>query len=533
MKHQRPLYSKYSCDDKLGIYSNPYLPKNNYEYRKILSNVKSKYMDDYNTSKKFSKYSEEKKFNSLLTNYYQDYNILKTKYNFADEDNEEQNDYNITDEEYLNKRQNVEKIFSGDLFDIQDINFDVTDNLLMELPKDNNYSLIKNTQIKEDYDFRLQGFNKNNKYFVPNEEKIVDEENDNENEFDENNNNINININHVNNNEYEDQDKVNIKAENNINNNNNEIIIDNNNDNISENNNNINNNISEEEKSIDYLDNDEQFNLKNNENYLILNQPNKNGDLPLFSDIISSDYYDNYRVPFYENPENIVAEEENVVKPKEEENSELDLKKTQKMEKYLIKTIPDDKNVIILENKNEENLKFEDIIDGNFQGNYIIPEYIIPNDIKKEMEEEQKKEQENKNIYNENAKVDYNNINNNNNEYEEKNNMNSNNLPVMNDLIKSDNEENKVNNDNMEQNNDENKLQENNDNNKEQENNDNNMIEPEIKDAEKKEEKIVNKEPEKIEKERESYIDEDDQFEKIDVDNLDEDDDKKYDDFEA
>ena len=536
MKHQRPLYSKYSCDDKLGIYSNPYLPKNNYEYRKILSNVKSKYMDDYNTSKKFSKYSEEKKFNNLLTNYYQDYNILKTKYNFTEEDNEEPNDYNITDEEYFNKRQNVEKIFSGDLYDIQDFNFEVTDNLLMELPKENNYSLIKNTQIKEDYDFRLQGFNKNNKYFVPNDEKIVDEENDNENEFDENNNNINININNINNNEYEDQDKVNIKAENNnINNNNNEIIIDNNNNISEENNNNINNNVSEEEKSIDYLDNDEQFNLKNNENYLILNQPNKNGDLPLFSDIISSDFYDNYRVPFYENPENIVAEEENVVKPKEEENSELDLKKTQKMEKYLIKTIPDDKNVIILENKNEENLKFEDIIDGNFQGNYIIPEYIIPNDIKKEMEEEQKKEEENKNIYNENAKVDYNNINNNN-ENAENDNMKSDNLPVMNDLIKSDNEENKVNNDNMEQNNDENKLQENNDNNKEQENNDNNMIEPEIKDAEKKEEKIVNKEPEKIEKERESYIDEDDQFEKIDVDgleNLDEDDDKKYDDFEA
>ena len=198
MKHQRPLYSKYSCDDKLGIYSNPYLPKNNYEYRKILSNVKSKYMDDYNTSKKFSKYSEEKKFNNLLTNYYQDYNILKTKYNFTEEDNEEPNDYNITDEEYFNKRQNVEKIFSGDLYDIQDINFDVTDNLLMELPKENNYSLIKNTQIKEDYDFRLQGFNKNNKYFVPNDEKIVDEENDNENEFDENNNNINININNIN-----------------------------------------------------------------------------------------------------------------------------------------------------------------------------------------------------------------------------------------------------------------------------------------------------------------------------------------------
>ena len=114
---------------------------------------------------------------------------------------------------------------------------------------------------------------------------------------------------------------------------------------MSENNNNNTNknneiNTIEEKEQIGYIEDDTQFNLKNNENYLILNQPNKNGDLPLFSDIISSDFYDNYRVPFYENPENIVAEEENVVKPKEEENSELDLKKTQKMEKYLIKTIP-------------------------------------------------------------------------------------------------------------------------------------------------------------------------------------------------
>ena len=191
MRQQRPLYSKYSCDDKLDIYSNPQVPKSNYQYRKVLANVKSKYMDDYNTSKKMSKYSEEKKFNNLLTSYYQDYNVLKTKYNFYEENEGDSNEYNITDEEFNMKRNNIEKIFSSDLFDAQDLNFDFTDNLLNELPKENNYSLIKNTQIKEDYDFRLQGFNKSNKYFVQNEEKIEDEEN--ENEFDEkNNNNINI-----------------------------------------------------------------------------------------------------------------------------------------------------------------------------------------------------------------------------------------------------------------------------------------------------------------------------------------------------
>ena len=519
MKQQRLLFSKYYCDNKLGIYSSQ--PMNNKQYKKMISNAKSKYMDDYISSHKMSRYTQEKNFNNLLSNYYSDFNKLKNKYNFSEEEDPEKKELEVSEEDYIIKRQNIDKIFSTDFFDMKELNFDVTDNLINEFPKENNYSLIKNTQIKDDYDSRIQGFLKNKKYLIPNNEKITDEEMENFNEKEENNDN---------------DENINLNAQNEIN----EINNKNNKNeenNLSENNNtNKNNEINtiEEKEQIGYIEDESQFNLKNNENYLILNQPNKNGDLPLFSDIISSDYYDNYRVPFYENPENIVAEEENVVKPKEEENSELDLKKTQKMEKYLIKTIPDNKNEIIQENKNEENLKFEDIIDGNFQGNYIIPEYIIPNDIKKEMEEEQKKEEENKNIYNENAKIDYNNINNN--ENAENDNMKSDNLPVMNDLIKSDNEENKVNNDNMEQNNDDNKIQENNDNNKIEENNDNNMIEPEIKDAEKKEEKIVNKEPEKIEKERESYIDEDDQFEKIDVDgleNLDEDDDKKYDDFEA
>ena len=86
MKHQRPLYSKYSCDDKLGIYSNPKISKKNYQYKKAISGVRSKYMQDYNESKRISKYSEEKQFNNLLSNYYQDYNILKSKYNFINEE---------------------------------------------------------------------------------------------------------------------------------------------------------------------------------------------------------------------------------------------------------------------------------------------------------------------------------------------------------------------------------------------------------------------------------------------------------------
>ena len=50
------------------------------------------------------------------------------------------------------------------------------------------------------------------------------------------------------------------------------------------------------------MENNEQFN-ENNDNYLILNQQNIDEDLPLFSDIISSKYNKNYRVPFYEHDE--------------------------------------------------------------------------------------------------------------------------------------------------------------------------------------------------------------------------------------
>ena len=55
MRSNRPLYSKYSCDDKLGIYSNPKISKKNYQYKKAISGVRSKYMQDYNESKRIYK----------------------------------------------------------------------------------------------------------------------------------------------------------------------------------------------------------------------------------------------------------------------------------------------------------------------------------------------------------------------------------------------------------------------------------------------------------------------------------------------
>ena len=515
MKQQRLLFSKYYCDNKLGIYSTP--PMNNKQYKKMISNAKSKYMDEYNSStNKTSRYCEEKKFNNLLSNYYEDFNKLKSKYKFTEEETEK-TEPDVSEEDFMIKRQSIDKIFSGDLFDLQDLNFDVTDNIINELPKENNFSLIKNTQIKEDYDFRLQGFLKNKKYMLPNDDKITDEEMENFNENEENNENEkNINL--------KAKNELNNKIENDIINENNE----NNENNLTENDNKENDiKTIEEKEQIGYIENDTQFNLENNENYLKLNQPSLNDDLPLFMDIISCNNNIIYQVPFYEYPgyplettKKTEEEDRNkIMKSQEEEKNKLI--KSQEEEKYsdfenennkkdeIIDNNKEkieekdnvnyeynennninnniDENNLVLENTNQENMKLEDIINSDFKGDYKIPEYKIPDNIKKELEQEQKEEnKENKQSINKEDIM----VNPNINDLAE----NNNNLQMINDIVK------------------------------------NNEVEQENKKEELNDMRNNNNKIEKNEMPKND--DEDDKFEKIELDELD-DDDKKYDDFDG
>ena len=516
MKQQRLLFSKYYCDNKLGIYSTP--PMNNKQYKKMISNAKSKYMDEYNSStNKTSRYCEEKKFNNLLSNYYEDFNKLKSKYKFTEEETEK-TEPDVSEEDFMIKRQSIDKIFSGDLFDLQDLNFDVTDNIINELPKENNFSLIKNTQIKEDYDFRLQGFLKNKKYMIPNDDKITDEEMENFNENEENN---------------ENEKNINLKAKNELNNKieNEDVINENNENNLTENDNKENDiKTIEEKEQIGYIENDTQFNLENNENYLKLNQPSLNDDLPLFMDIISCNNNIIYQVPFYEYPgyplettKKTEEEDRNkIMKSQEEEKNKLI--KSQEEEKYsdfenennkkdeIIDNNKEkieekdnvnyeynennninnniDENNLVLENTNQENMKLEDIINSDFKGDYKIPEYKIPDNIKKELEQEQKEEnkenKENKQSINKEDIM----VNPNINDLAE----NNNNLQMINDIVK------------------------------------NNEVEQENKKEELNDMRNNNNKIEKNEMPKND--DEDDKFEKIELDELD-DDDKKYDDFDG
>ena len=369
--------SKYSKEEDQKDINSEAPPMSNREYKKRIANARSRYMQDYKETNKKSKYMEEKYFNNLLNNYYEDYNKLKNKYNLKEPDDLENNDIELDDKDYQIKKENINQIFSSDLFDVQDFNFDFCDKLIEDIPKENNYTLLKTTQNKEDYEIRLKGFNQNKKCDTLKEEK-----------------------------EDEDKDKVNIiekdsKIINNIENNNNEINI--NNNNTSENNiNNIARDGNEEIESIVFLEHDDQF-KENNDNYLILNQQIIDEDLPLFSDIISSNYNKNYRAPLYEH------NEEEITLKKSQEDKYTDFEKVEE-----VKENKDEQgDNLVLINENKEFFKFEDIIKNDFNGNYKIPEYKIQKSIQKQIKIEQKNE-ENKTIINKEKKD--NNINGNNND---------------------------------------------------------------------------------------------------------------------
>ena len=401
---------KYNLDDKSDMFSE--IPKKNSEYKKRLLNVKSKYMDDYNNSNKTSKYMEDRHFNNILETYFEDYNKIKDKFGFRNNEEKDKKDFanikvGIDETEYLEKKESFKQIFSQDLFYIQDFNFDVCDNLINDLPKDNNNSLLKTIQTKEDYELRLQGFPKNKKNEIQEEENTGIKE------------------------EKSEENKINLNSENN-----------------KELNNEINNN-NEVKNSINNIEDNKQ--IKDKDNDIKLTQPKLEGD---------------------------------------------------------------DENLIILENKNNDYMKFEDIIKYDFEKDYKIPEYKIPNKIKLEIENQKKEEEKQKLIYEENK--------NNNIIIPPKENDN-NDLKTTNDLIKNDNN-----------NNNEGGLIKSDDN-----NNDLNMKKEPVNEESKNEEKINN-----IPEENKNNFDEnnnfkkdkDEQFDEIDVNDLkeiedDEDENKKYNDF--
>ena len=341
MRNNKNLYSRnYFNYEQLNEYSDVG-EINNKEYKKKLRNVKPRYLEIFKNKNKRSKFMEDKYFNNLMTSYIEDYNKLKNKYHFKDDEDMKNTNIEIDKKDYDLKKQDINKIFSGNKLDIKDFNFDICDNLINDMPKDDNITLLKSTQNKEDYEYRLQGIAKNKKNETLKEEN---EEEDMVNIKGKDSGNLIINGK-----DKKDINNSEVKNKNNI---------------INENNMNDNNEDNKAKESEVYIENDAQF--KENDNYLKLNQQKLDDDLPLLYDILSSNYNKNYKIPFYEH------EKDETLKKSEDNYSDFE------KEKILEKA---DENHIILINENKENMKFEDIISSDFDNDYKIPEYKVINSI--------------------------------------------------------------------------------------------------------------------------------------------------------
>ena len=63
---------------------------------------------------------EDKYFNNLMTSYIEDYNKLKNKYHFKDDEDMKNTNIEIDKKDYDLKKQDINKIFSGNILDIKD-----------------------------------------------------------------------------------------------------------------------------------------------------------------------------------------------------------------------------------------------------------------------------------------------------------------------------------------------------------------------------------------------------------------------------
>ena len=375
MRNKNNLYSRnYFNYEQLNEYSDVG-EINNKEYKKKLRNVKPRYLEIFKNKNKRSKFMEDKYFNNLMTSYIEDYNKLKNKYHFKDDEDMKNTNIEIDKKDYDLKKQDINKIFSGNILDIKDFNFDICDNLINDMPKDDNITLLKSTQNKEDYEYRLQGIAKNKKNETLKEEN---EEEDMVNIKGKDSGNLVINGK-----DKKDINNSEVKNKNNI---------------INEKNMNDNNEDNKAKESEVYIENAAQF--KENDNYLKLNQQKSDDELPLLYDILSSNYDKNYKIPFYEH------EKDETLKKSEDNYS--DFEKGKILEEA-------DENHLILINENKENLKFEDIIRNDFDKDYKIPEYKVINSIKIEKVNKQPDNQKQRVDYEENKISDKIAVNNNNN----------------------------------------------------------------------------------------------------------------------
>ena len=341
---QRILYPKVNYNQKANKCIGAHV--NTGYYNRHYNNSKTLKIDECcKNLQKFHRRRQDKEFNKLLNNYYQDYNKFKNRQKFIPMINKEEKnsfDYN----KYQVKKNNLSVLFFAyDIRNNENINFSVTDELIKSMYNGNDENtLIKCTQIRDDYEMRLNGNKKKGKRHKKNEE---DEEEKGYRkrkkiDFNEEVSSGDQSSSFKNENESKNKRRVEIKRANRI-----------------------------EEEDVD----DEKFSFIENgekiidDNYLRMTNIPDDNNISLFKDIINKNYNEEYKLPTYKIPKSVFEEEEDEKKNSEELQNMYKLQNNQTLNKYKDGELKRFKDIIVDNNYPV----FEQITNPYFQTDYKPP----------------------------------------------------------------------------------------------------------------------------------------------------------------
>ena len=183
MKRNRCYNFKNKNKNKLKSYED--IPVNKGFYNQNLLRAKKLYLTEYDRIKQqINKRREDYEFQKVLSNYYNDFNKLSKKHPYLNlnkcekyDDPKDQNEIDFN--QYEIKKKNINALFFKYDNKEDELNFDITDELIESMNDGDNKTLLNCFEIKEDYKRRLALNKMNNINDISNDNLLSEQKNEN------------------------------------------------------------------------------------------------------------------------------------------------------------------------------------------------------------------------------------------------------------------------------------------------------------------------------------------------------------------
>ena len=175
----------YNLKNKNKLKSYEDIPVNQGFYNQNLLRAKKLYLTEYDRIKQqINKRREDYEFQKVLSNYYNDFNKLSKKHPYLNlnkcekyDDPKEQNEIDFN--QYEIKKKNINALFFKYDNKEDELNFDITDELIESMNDGDNKTLLNCFEIKEDYKRRLALNKMNNINDISNDNLLSEQKNEN------------------------------------------------------------------------------------------------------------------------------------------------------------------------------------------------------------------------------------------------------------------------------------------------------------------------------------------------------------------